>query len=273
MTSTPQSGYAPVNGLQMYYEIHGSGRPLLLLHGAFMTIEAFGPVLSGLAATRQVIAVEQQAHGRTADIDRPLSYEQMADDTAALLRYLNVPEADVVGYSMGGSVALQLALRYPELVGKLVVAGSAFKSAGCHPGVLDNIKTLTPEAFAGSPMEAGYMAVAPRPEDWPRFIAKMVEFDSRVLDWSAEDMRRIKAPTMVMIGDADIVRPEHAVELFRLRGGGVPGDMVGLPDAQLAILPGTTHTGLMFEKPDMLVAMISSFLDAPVRADTGAPRA
>src|SRR5215218_742055 len=149
--------YASVNGLEMYYEIHGTGEPLVLLHGAYMTIDAMGEVVPELAKTRQVIAVELQGHGRTADVDRPLSYEQMANDTATLLRHLGIEEADVFGFSIGGGVALQVAIRHPEVVRKLVVASSSYTSDGMHPELLEMTPTLTPEVFAESPIEEVYL--------------------------------------------------------------------------------------------------------------------
>ncbi len=263
MTSTvPQTGYAPVNGLQMYYEIHGTGQPLVLLHGAFMTIEGFAPLMESLAKDRQVIAVEQQAHGRTGDIDRPLTVEQMADDTAALLRHLGIENADIVGYSMGSAIAMFLTMQHPELVRKLVIAAASYNQDGLHPGILDGIQTITPEAFAGSPMEQAYLDVAPNPGDWPVLIEKIKQLDSDVPNLPPEAVQSLQAPTLVVVGDADIVRPEHAVEMFRLLGGGVAGDIEGLPPARLAVLPGTTHITLM-ERTDWLHSMITEFIDAP----------
>jgi pimeloyl-ACP methyl ester carboxylesterase len=154
MTDPPRAGYAPVNGLQMYYEIHGKGEPLLLLHGAFGTIELWGPILATLTENHQVIAVEFQGHGRTADIERPLTYEQLVEDTAALMRYLDIEQADIVGYSMGGNVALGLAIEHPGLVRKLAVAGANYNNDGLYPESLAAIESLTPEMFAGSPPEA-----------------------------------------------------------------------------------------------------------------------
>lgn len=260
---TEQSGYAPVNGLEMYYEIHGSGRPLVLLHGALMTIENFGELVPSLARTRQVIAVEQQAHGRTADVDRPLDYAQMADDTAALLRQLDVEQADVVGYSMGGGIALQVAVRHPDLVRKLVVAAASYSADGLFPEVRENIRNLKAEDFAGSPWLEAYDRVAPNPDDWPALIAKVRQLVGEFEGWPPEAIRSIEAPAMVVVGDSDVVRPEHAVELFRLLGGGVPGDLGGLPRAQLAVLPGTTHVTLL-DRTDWLTPMITEFLDAPI---------
>jgi pimeloyl-ACP methyl ester carboxylesterase len=258
-----QGNYAPVNGLQMYYEVHGSGEPLVMLHGAFMPIEAWGRLLPALAQTRQVIAIEQQAHGRTADIDRPLSYEQMADDTAALLRHIGLAQADVCGYSMGASIALQVAMRHPQLVRKLVFVSSAFASAGYLPGVLDLIQMITPELFAGSPWHDTYLRVAPNPDGFPALVAKIKQLDGASQDWSREAIRAFPAPTLAIFGDSDGYRLEHVTELFHLRGGGVFGDLHGLPPARLAVLPGTTHLGLL-ERCDWLVPMLAEFLDAPM---------
>lgn len=260
-----ESGYAPVNGLKMYYEIHGSGQPpLVLLHGGLSAIgTSFGKVLPSFARTRQVIGVEQQAHGHTADIERPLSYEQMADDTAALLRHIGVEQSDFFGYSVGAGVALQIAIRHPELVRKLVAASGTYNSGGFHPGLLEAEDSMTPENLAGSPFEEEYARIAPKPEDWPRLIARVQALDREIQDWPPETIRAIKAPTLLIIGDSDIIRPEHTVELFRLLGGGVAGDLVGLPRSRLAVLPGTTHITLV-DRSEWLVSMITEFLDAPL---------
>ncbi len=262
---TPQTGYADVNGLHMYYEIHGAGEPLVVLHGAYMSIPLMGEIIPRLAETRQVIAVELQGHGRTADVDRPFSYEQMADDVAALMEEIGVEQADIFGYSMGGSTALQLAIRHPERVRKLVVASAAYNRDAYHPGFFEMVQTITPELFAGSPPEADYMRLAPNPENWPTLVEKLVQLDSNVEDWPAESIQAITAPTFIIIGDSDSVRPEHAVDMFRLRGGGVDGDLAGLPNAQLAVLPATTHIGVLFHV-DWLHSMITEFLDAPMPA-------
>ena len=241
MNDTAKGNYAQVNGLNMYYEIHGTGQPLVLLHGAYMTIDAMGEVVPALAGTRQVIAVELQGHGRTADIDRPLSYELMADDIAALLRHLMIEKADIFGYSMGGGVAFQVAIRHPGMVGKLVVASASYTSDGMHPQLLEMIPTITPEVFAGSPIEEAYLRSAPNPDDFPTLVTKMKQLDMEPFAWPPEDIRGIAAPALLIVGDSDVIRLEHAVELFQLLGGGVMGDLAGLPKAQLAVLPGTTH--------------------------------
>jgi pimeloyl-ACP methyl ester carboxylesterase len=264
MTTTPvRTGYAAVNGLNMYYEIHGAGLPLVLLHGAFSAIgTSFGALLPELAKTRQVIAFELQGHGRTADIDRPLRLEEMADDTAAALQQLGIAQADIFGYSMGASVALQLAIRHPDAVRKLVLASVAYKLSGIHPGLMEGLAEMKPEMMFGSPWHEEYMRIAPRPEDFATLFAKKTHMDRTIQDIPAETIAGITAPTLLIIGDSDIIRPEHAVELFRLLGGGVAGDLAGLPKSQLAILPGTTHVTLV-QRADLLLAIIPPFLDAP----------
>lgn len=267
MNNDLKGNYAEVNGLRLYYEIHGAGKPLVVLHGAYMTIETMGEIVPSLAQTRQVIAVELQGHGHTADIDRPLSYEQMADDVTALLAEIGIEKADVLGYSMGGGVALQIAVRHPEVVRKLVVASASYTSDGMYPELLAMIPSITPEVFAGSPMEEAYLRTAPNPEDFPNLIAKLRQLDMEPYTWPPEDIQGIVAPTLLIIGDSDAIRPEHAVELFRLLGG-VMGDLAGLPKSQLAVLPGTTHfvpPGFaVLDRADWLVAMIGEFLDSPV---------
>ena len=266
--ATPQTGYAPVNGLQMYYEIHGAGQgdPLVLVHGAFSAIgTSFGKLLPGLARGRRVIALELQGHGRTADIDRPMTLEALADDAAALLRYLNVERADFFGYSLGGAVVLRLAIRHPELVHKLVLASVSYTLDGLHPGLMEGLGEMKPEMMYGSPWHEEYVRTAPHPDRFDALFAKKSAMDKTIEDLSPETLQAITAPTLTVLGDADIVRPEHAVAMFRLFGGGVVGDMVGIPRAQLAVLPGTSHTG-MVERADWLTSMVTAFLDAPVPA-------
>jgi pimeloyl-ACP methyl ester carboxylesterase len=264
----PRTGYAPVNGLEMYYELHGAGRPLLLLHGAYMTVDMLGPILPGLAESRQVIAVELQAHGHTADIDRPITYEQMADDAAALLAHLAVDQADVVGYSMGGCVALQLAIRHPGVVRRLVVASASYRLDGMPVVALEMFPSITPELFAGSPMEEAYLRHAPNPGAFPSLVEKLTRLDTTEFAWPDDDIRGIAAPTLIIIGDSDGVRLQHAVEMFELLGGGVMGDLQGMPASQLAVLPGTSHfvppgCGIL-DRWEWLLAIIPPFLDAPL---------
>ncbi|UJW32105.1 alpha/beta hydrolase [Saccharothrix sp. AJ9571] len=259
-----QTGYAQVNGLNMYYETQGQGRPLVLLHGSLSTIEtSFGKLRPGLAQSRQVIAVEQQGYGHTGDIDRPLAIEQMADDTVALLDHIGVGNADFFGYSMGSSVALQIAIRHPEKVRKLVLASVSYNNSGFHPGMLDGIDELKPEDLAGTVYESEYLAKAPDPAHWPVFLEKTKDLDKNSPEVPAETIRAIKAPVQLIAADSDIVTPEHTVELFRLLGGGVMGDLNPLPASQLLVVPGTSHIGLV-DRADFLLPAIPPFLDAPM---------
>ena len=267
MSGESGGNHAEVNGLKMYYEIHGAGFPLIVLHGAFMTIGAMGALVPALSETRQVVAVELQGHGHTADIDRPLSYEQLADDVAALMRHLDIEWADVFGYSMGGGTVLQLAMRHPALVRKLVLASASSTSDGVYPEVWAGIERISPELFDGTPWKEEYDRVAPTPDAFPTLVEKMKQLDGQPFAWAADEIRAISAPTMVIVGDSDGTTPEHAVELFRLRGGGVFGDLAGLPSARLAVLPGTTHVGLI-DRADWLASMIVEFLEAPMAERT-----
>jgi pimeloyl-ACP methyl ester carboxylesterase len=258
--------YAPIGDLNMYYEVHGQGRPVVLLHGAYQTAGTMGQLLPGLAETYQVIVPEMQAHGRTADVDRPITYEQMADDTAGLVRHLEIENADFVGYSMGGAIALQVAIRHPQLVRRLVMASSGFATDSAHPEALEMFPSISPEMFAGSPIEEEYQRVAPNPDDFPNLVWKLKELDTTEFSWPEDDIRAISAPTLIVVGDSDVVTLEHAVTLFRLRGGGVMGDLSGLPASRLAVLPGTTHymppgSG-MLDRHEWLLSMIGPFLDA-----------
>lgn len=261
-----RGSYISVHGLNMYYEIRGAGQPLVLLHGAFSAIgTSFGKILPGLAETRQVIAFELQAHGHTADIDRPLTIEGMADDVAAALQAMDIQQADVFGYSMGAGVALHLVIRYPHVVRKLVLASATYNMSGVHPGLMEGLGEMKPDMMFGSPWHEEYMRIAPRPEDFNRLFAKKTQMDRQIQNVPVETIRAIRAPTLLIIGDSDLVRPEHAVEMFRLLGGGVFGDTpAGLPDSQLAVLPGTSHVTLV-DRADWLVSMIDAFLDAPVK--------
>jgi pimeloyl-ACP methyl ester carboxylesterase len=267
VTATATTGYAPANGLDMYYEVHGEpsidNPPLVLLHGAYGTASMFGPLIPGLAANRQVIVPVMQAHGHTADIDRPIRYESMADDVAALLDHLGIAQADVFGFSMGGGIAIRLAMQHPDRVRKLVAASASTTSDGMYPEMLAMIETITPEMFAEAPFYAEYLEIAPDPAGFPTLVEKLKNLDAQPFAWPDDEVRAIPAPTLLIFGDSDVVIPEHMIELFRLRGGGVAGDLVGLPPAQLAILPATTHVGVL-ERADWILPMIESFLAAPM---------
>ena len=266
-----EGDYAHVNGLEMYYEIHGTGEPLILLHGGVGAIEMFGEVLPLLAEGRQVIAADLQAHGRTADIDRPMSLEAMAGDVAALIGHLGFEKADVMGYSLGGGVAMQTAIRHPEVVRKVVLVSTPFKKDGWYPEVRAGMDQMGPEAaepMKATPMYQLYAGIAPRPEDWPVLLTKLGELLARDYDLS-EEVAAMEAPTMIVVGDADSIPPAHAVEFFGLLGGGKQDagwDGSGMPASRLAILPGTTHYDI-FSSPT-LASAVAPFLAAPIQ-ETG----
>jgi pimeloyl-ACP methyl ester carboxylesterase len=259
---TVRTGYADINGLHAYYETHGEGEPVLLLHGAYMSADQMKPVTDILAKNRQVIVPEAQGHARTADIDRPITYEAMADDVAALMDSIGVPSADVVGFSMGAGTALQLAIRHPEKVKRMVAASAGYKLSGMYPEVVAMFPTITPEMFAGSPFEAEYKKLAPAPDKFPQLVEKLKTLDTTPFEWPARDIAGIRAPTLVIVGDQDVVTPEHAIEMFRLLGGGKPGDMGSPPpDDQLAILPGTSHIGVFTTGAETFGKMAADFID------------
>ena len=256
-----KSGYAPVNGVKLYYEIRGSGEPLILLHGGVVGITMFGPNLEALAEKRQVIAVELQGHGHTADIDRPLSYEAMADDIAALMKSLGIKQADVMGYSLGGGVALQTAIRHPGLVSKLVVVSAPCKRNGFYPEVLAAMAQMGPAAAEGmkkSPLAQMYPNV-----NWAVLFTKLRDLLTKDYDWSKE-VATIKSPTMLVFADADAIRTTHMAEFYGLLGGGQRDaglDGSQRPVARLAILPGLTHYSI--GAAPALVLAVTPFLDAP----------
>ena len=270
-TNQNQRGnYARVNGLDLYYELHGSGQPLVVLPGSFWTIEAMGELVPQLAKTRRVIAVELQGHGHTADIERPLRYEWLADDIAALISHLGLEQADIFGYSMGGGVALQTAIRHPEVVRKLALASAAFKRDGWYPEDLAAMSAISAEAFAGTPIHDAYLRTSPVPEAWPSVVAKVRQMVTSDYDWTA-GVAALKPPTLILVGDADGVRLTHAVEFFGLLGGGqADGDLAGLPRASLAVLPATTHVGWappyhgIMTRTHLLLPILTEFLDAPM---------
>jgi len=258
----PTTGYAPVNGLNMYYEVHGSGEPVVLLHGAFMTITSnWDGWIDELSKTRKVIAIEMQGHGRTADIPRPMSSENNADDVAALLTYLKIPRADVIGYSMGGGVALQLAVRHPDQVRRVVVISSTFRRDGMVQEGADALATLTAELFKGSIIETEYLRLSPTPDQFSTFVDRMVAADSKGNDLTADQLQATTAPMFFIHGDADGIRLQHVAEMFRLKGGETHGDMGPRTASRLAILPNTTHVTLM-ERSSIIVPMVNDFLDA-----------
>jgi len=262
-----KTGYAPVNGLSLYYEIHGAGTPLILLHGGLGSTESIANLTTALSQTHQVIAADLQAHGRTADIDRAITCQAMADDIAALIKFLHIDKADAMGYSLGACVALQLTIRHPGSVRKLVVVSTVFKRTGWYPENLAQMDQLGPasaEMMKPSPLYQTYARIAPKPENWPVLVTKIGDSLRKDFDWS-KDVAAITAPTMLVFGDADAVRPQHIVEFFALLGGGLKDagwDGSGMSRARLAILPGVTHYN-MTDSP-ALVPTVLPFLEAPI---------
>lgn len=255
----PTTGYAPVNGLKMYYEIHGSGEPVVLLHGAFMAItDEWREWVNELAKTRKVIAVEMQGHGRTADIDRDMTYDNLSDDVAALLDYLKIPSADVVGYSLGGVVAINTAIRHPDKVRKVVSISAWFASDGWVREARDFWPTFTWEMMKGTPAELGYKKLNPKPDGFPDFFNHLKATAMRQYDFGADKLKATKAPMFFIHGDADGVRLDHIAEMYRLKGGDIHGDMRPHPESRLAILPNTTHVTLI-NRRQTIVPMINEF--------------
>ncbi len=248
-TDEKKTGYANVNGLKMYYEIHGTGKPLVVLHGAFGWATAYPK----LAKNRQLIAVELQGHGHTEDIDRPLTVENMADDVAGLLKHLKVEKADVFGYSMGGAVALGLVIRHPKLIDKVAINGShAFKMEDAYePETFKQFKSIPPD-FAPAVLKDAYDKVAPDPKQWPALVAKVKKMGLESKGFTRDELKAIQSPVLIALGDRDGVRPEHAVEMFRL-----------IPNAQLAMFPGGDHF-LLWTSPDTVLGPVAAFLDAPL---------
>lgn len=254
--------YAPLNGLNMYYEIYGTGRPLILLHGGVGASNMFSPILPKLAENRQVIAVHLQAHGRTVDIDRPLRFELMADDIAALMKHLGIEKADIMGYSLGAGVAIQTAIRYSGLISKLVAISAPIKQSGWYPEVQDIMAQMGPETAKAIKQTQLYQFY---PDiDWEALFTKLGDLVRQDYDWS-KDVAAIRSPVMIVFGDADAVRIDHITELFALFGGGqrdagLDGSL--RPKAQLAILPGRTHYDIL--SYPSLADVVAEFLDLPM---------
>jgi len=247
-----QRGYAPVNGLRLYYEVHGrpskDGVPLVLLHGGGSTIEtSFGKLLPLVSKTRQVIAFEQQGHGHTADVDRPFSFEQSAEDAVALLRYLHVAKADFLGYSNGGHIAVEIALRHPEVVRSLVLESIMVSREGADPQFWQGFEAARLEDMPAE-LKKAYQATSPHPEQLPSFFAKSVQRMREFKGWTPAQLQTIRAPALLLLGDRDIVRVDHAAQMQRL-----------LPDARLAVLPATDHLA-MTERAGYVAEMVADFL-------------
>ena len=259
----PTTGYAPVNGLKMSYEIHGSGEPVVLLHGAFMAITDDWLVwIKELAKTRKVIAVDMQGHGRTADIKRDISYENLSDDVAGLLDYLKITSADIVGYSFGAGTAIMTAIRHPDKVRKVVSMSHPIRRDGWVKEANDAWPSFSPEMFKGTPAETEREKLNPVPGSFPEFFNHIKAAAMRPYDFGADNLKATKTPFFFIHGDADGVRLDHIAEMYRLKGGGnTHADMQPRVESRLAILPDTTHVTLI-NRMTMIVPMINDFLDA-----------
>ncbi len=255
---------AEINGLQMYYEVHGeSGEPLVLLHGAYLAIPSnWAGIIPTLSETHQVIAVELQAHGRTSDRDTPITYEGMADDVAALLDHLEIEKAAVFGYSMGASTAIQVAVRHPDKVSRLVVASGGIAYEAYPEGFYEMIESITPEMMLNSPFDEEFLQFGKSQEDFVALVEKLRALDLDRFAWPDEEIAKIAVPTLLIFGDADVIEMEHIAKMYRLLGGHSNGDMKGLPTLQLAILPGTSHINVFFkpENVELLKVIVPRFL-------------
>lgn len=257
--SEPIGDRVNVNGMAMYYEVSGEGDPLIVLHGAYMNIPSMGAIIPKLAEGHKVYAVEMQGHGRTTDIDRPITYQNLADDVAAFMDAVGLEQADIFGYSMGAVAGLQLAIRHPEKVDQLVFASGAYDFEGWQPAFRDFIPQMTVEMFVGMPFAEDYKKLAANPDGFPALVEKLIQLEKEPMAWEAE-VRAMKTPVLIITGDADAATLEHSVAMFRLLGGGVMGDM-GKPLAasRLAVLPATSHTAVITQT-DLLIAFIEPFL-------------
>jgi pimeloyl-ACP methyl ester carboxylesterase len=248
-----------VNGMQMYYEVSGAGEPLVVLHGAYMNIPSMGKIVAKLAETHRVYVLEFQGHGRTTDIDRPITYPNLADDVAQFMDKVGLKKADVFGYSMGAAAGLQLAIRHPEKVNKLVAASAAYDAQGWQPEFLAFIPQMTVEMFVNMPFAQDYKKLAANPDGFPALVKKLIALEHEPMAWGNE-VKALKTPVLIITGDADVATLEHAVAMFRLLGGGGMGDMgKPLPASRLAILPATSHTAVIGQT-DLLFALIEPFL-------------
>lgn len=257
--SEPVGDRVEVNGMEMYYEVSGEGDPLIVLHGAYMSIPSMGAIIPRLAESHRVYALEFQGHGRTPDIDRPITYPNLADDVAAFMDAVGLDEADVFGYSMGAAAGLQLAIRHPDKVNRLAAASVAYDVEGWQPAFRDFLPQMGVEMMVGTPMEEDYRELAVDPDGFRALVAKLIALEHEAMAWEA-DVRALETPLLIVTGDADVVTLEHSVALFRLLGGGIMGDMgEPLPASRLAVLPGTSHTAVITQ-PDLLHAFIEPFL-------------
>jgi pimeloyl-ACP methyl ester carboxylesterase len=248
-----------INGMQLYYEVSGAGDPLIVLHGAYMNIPSMGGIIPRLAKTHRVYALELQGHGRTTDIARPITYQNLADDVAAFMDSLRIPRADVFGYSMGAIAGLQLAIRHPAKVNKLISASGAYDLRGWQPEFTAVIPQMTVEMITAMPFAKEYPKLAANPNGFPELARKLIALEKEPMAWEAE-VKALKTPVLIIAGDADVATLEHNVAMFRLLGGGVMGDMgKPLPASRLAVLPATSHTAVITQV-EVLHALIEPFL-------------
>ena len=243
-----ESGYAPVNGIKIYYEVHGAGKPLILLHGAFYTIELnWGELIPELSKTRKVIAIEMQGHGHTPFSDRKLDITTLASDVKGVMDYLKIESADVAGYSMGGTVAYQFAAQYPKRLSKLVIISSTYKSSGWIPEVNKGLENFKPELFDKTPLKTAYDEVAPDKTKWRMFLEQMFDFAKVPFDVGDSSISKITAPVLIISGDNDGVDKIELAKTYKLLGGGVSSDLQLMPKSHLAIVPAQGHVSLMMQ--------------------------
>jgi pimeloyl-ACP methyl ester carboxylesterase len=252
--------YAEVNGMKMYYEVSGEGDPLVVLHGSAMNIPTMGEIIPKLAGTHKVYALELQGHGRTTDIDRPITYPNLADDVAAFMDAVGLEKADVFGYSMGAITGLQLTIRHPEKVDRLIFVSGAYDFEGWQPAFKEFIPQMTVETFTGVPLLVEqYRKLSSNPGGFVELAEKLIQLEKEPMAWEA-DVKAMKTPVLIITGDADGATLEHSVSMFRLLGGGVMGDMgKPLPASRLAVMPATSHTAVIGQT-DLLIAFIEPFL-------------
>jgi len=248
-----ESGYAPVNGTKVYYEVYGQGRPIVLIHGAFYTIGMnWGQLIPELSKTRKVIALELQGHGHTPYSDRKLSISTLANDVKSVMDYLKIDSADVAGYSMGGSVAYQFAIQNPERLRKLVIISSTYKSSGWLPIVNSGFDNLNPEIFDNTPIKTAYDAVAPDTTKWASFLKQMFAFAQEPFDCGDSNIAKITAPVLLISGDNDGLDKVELMKTYQLLGGGVSADLTPMPKSELAVVPSQSHVSLMMQTKTIL---------------------
>lgn len=256
---TPEGKRVEINGMQMYYEVSGAGKPMVVLHGSFMTIPMMGAVVGRLAETHRVYALELQGHGRTTDIDRPITYPNLAGDIAAFMEAVGIEKADVFGYSMGAVAGLRLAIDFPEKVDHLVFASGVFDFQGWQPTYRETVPNWTADMFTTTFLADAYREIAPNPDGFRAMAGKVIALEREPLAWG-EEVAALKTPVLIIAGDADGSTLEHNVEMFRLLGGGAMGDMgKPLPASRLAILPATSHTALIGQA-DLMMMFVAPFL-------------